>query len=191
MIAREPVGSYERLEFSHKPGFLYRRIRCSSAALPLVLVLFLAMLSPQQLPAEPPANDAQPNARWQLPSEPTEADIWNVRIFDEPLVPIGGKPTPEENRALGRALSSYAGRTNSDDFSSLTAFLDSFPDSKWDGSLLLHLGVEYYNLGYYPKRWTRGSGPGARFRMWMTPEASLRLTERRASWRECTPSSGV
>lgn len=151
MIAREPVGSYERLEFSHKPGFLYRRIRCSSAALPLVLVLFLAMLSPQQLPAEPPANDAQPNARWQLPSDPTEADIWNLRIFDEPLVPIGGKPTPEENRALGRALSSYAVRTNSDDFSSLTAFLDSFPDSKWDGSLLLHLGVEYYNLGYYSK----------------------------------------
>lgn len=82
---------------------------------------------------------------------PTELEIFNARVFDEPLIPIGGRPTEEENSALANALVGYAGRTNLEDFSSLTGFLTHFPQSPWDGSLLLHLGVEYYNFGYYSK----------------------------------------
>jgi hypothetical protein len=82
---------------------------------------------------------------------PTEQEIFNARIFDEPLIPLAGEPTPEENRALADALVSYANRTSLDDFSSLTGFLANYPQSSWSGSLLLHLGVEYYNLGYYSR----------------------------------------
>ena len=84
-------------------------------------------------------------------SQPTVSEISNTRIFDEPLIPIGGEPSAKENRALANALIGYAGRANLDDFSSLTDFLTRFPQSPWDGSLLLHLGVEYYNFGYYSK----------------------------------------
>src|ERR1017187_3376038 len=83
--------------------------------------------------------------------QPTSAEISSARIFDEPLTPMGGEPVLEENRALAEALTAYASRSNFDDFASLTGFLDRFPDSKWSGSLLLHLGTEYYNSGYYSR----------------------------------------
>jgi len=83
--------------------------------------------------------------------QPTSAEISRARIFDEPLISMGGEPSVEENIALADALTAYANRTNLDDFSSLTGFLDHFPDSKWSGSLLLHLGIEYYNSGYYSR----------------------------------------
>src|ERR1039458_7663585 len=83
--------------------------------------------------------------------QPTSAEISSARIFDEPLTPMGGEPVLEENRALAEALTAYASRSNFDDFASMTGFLDRFPDSKWSGSLLLHLGTEYYNSGYYSR----------------------------------------
>jgi RHS repeat-associated protein len=84
-------------------------------------------------------------------SQPTVSEISSARIFDEPLLPIGGEPTAEENRAMANTLARYAGRASVDDFSSLTGFLARYPQSAWNGSLLLHLGVEYYNFGYYSK----------------------------------------
>jgi len=84
-------------------------------------------------------------------AEPTVNELSQARIFDEPLVPIAGKPLQGENLALSEALASYAGRGNSEDFSSLTLFLDRFPNSPWAGSLLLHLATEYYNNGYYSR----------------------------------------
>jgi tetratricopeptide (TPR) repeat protein len=83
--------------------------------------------------------------------QPTESEIFNARVFDEPLLAFWGKPSFAENKALTDALATYAGRTNLDDFSSLTDFLADYPQSAWDASLLLHLGTEYYNLGYYSK----------------------------------------
>ena len=87
-------------------------------------------------------------------AQPSSAEISNARIFDEPLIPMGGEPSIEENLALADALTTYANRTNFDDFTSITGFLDRFPDSKWSGSLLLHLGTEYYNSGYYSRAMT-------------------------------------
>src|ERR1017187_5993016 len=62
-------------------------------------------------------------------AQPTSAEISNTRIFDEPLIPLGGEPAVDENLALADALTVYASRTNFDDFTSLTSFLDRFPDS--------------------------------------------------------------
>ena len=92
-----------------------------------------------------------PAAELRFSPRPTVSEISNARVFDEPLLCIGGEPSVEENKALADALVDYSYRTNRDDFSSLTGFLARFPESAWTGSLLLHLGTEYYNYGYYSK----------------------------------------
>jgi RHS repeat-associated protein len=84
-------------------------------------------------------------------AQPTEEEISRARVFDEPLLAIGQKPTPEEDEALADALSAYAARTNFDDLFSFENFLNRYPNGAWSGSLLLHLGTEYYNYGYYSK----------------------------------------
>jgi hypothetical protein len=91
------------------------------------------------------------NSTLRFSEQPTEQEIFKARVFDEPLLPIGGEPRPEENKALADAMSAYAGRTTFDDPSSFNDFLGRFPASPWTGSLLLHLGVEYYHYGYYSK----------------------------------------
>ncbi len=70
-------------------------------------------------------------------------EIFNLRVFSEPLVPIGGEPSAEENRALVDALNQYDSRSNQDDFSSLRSFVSSHPASKWAASLLTDMGIEY------------------------------------------------
>jgi hypothetical protein len=72
-----------------------------------------------------------------------------IRHFEEPLVPIGGDPPPAENAALAAALHTYAKRKTPDDFSCITGFLQDYPNSPWNGSLWLNLGLAYYSTGYY------------------------------------------
>jgi len=83
--------------------------------------------------------------------QPTDAEIFAARVLDEPLVPLDGEARMNENQALAAALTAYANRAISDDCSSLSAFADAFPNSRWTGPLLAHLGTEYYNYGYYSK----------------------------------------
>ena len=82
---------------------------------------------------------------------PTSLEISQARIFENPLVPIGPDPTPDESAALTAALLGYANRSCPDDFSSLTGFLDAYPTSSWSASLLTNLGLEYYNTRHYSK----------------------------------------
>jgi RHS repeat-associated protein len=86
-----------------------------------------------------------------FPLNPTPQDIFQARIFENPLVPVGPDPTPDESAALTAALLGYANRSCPDDFSSLTGFLDAYPTSSWSASLLTNLGLEYYNTGHYSK----------------------------------------
>src|SRR6185436_4625899 len=82
---------------------------------------------------------------------PTAQEIFQIRIFEEPLVPIGADPTPAENTALASALLDYSKRSSPDDYSSLTGFLEIYPNSPWNVALLTNLGLEYYNAGHYSK----------------------------------------
>jgi RHS repeat-associated protein len=82
---------------------------------------------------------------------PTSQDIFQARIFEEPLVPVGADPTPAENAAFADALVGYSKRSGPDDFSSLTEFLQGHPTSAWSASCLTNLGLEYYNTGHYSK----------------------------------------
>jgi len=62
-----------------------------------------------------------------------------TRLFEEPLVPIGADPTAAENAALAAALEGYAKRSSPDEFSSLTGFLEAYPESPWKAALLTAL----------------------------------------------------
>src|SRR5579859_6705359 len=93
----------------------------------------------------------QPVRALHFSAEPADAEISSARIFDEPLLASNDQSSPRENHALAEALSAYANRADFDDFSMLTGFLRSWPQSRWCASMLLHLGVEYYNSGYYSK----------------------------------------
>jgi hypothetical protein len=84
-----------------------------------------------------------------LPEQPTIEQLHRLRVFEEPLAGIGTEPSAAENRALARALESYAARQRPDDFTALTGFLETYPQSGWRASLLLGLGLEYYNTAHY------------------------------------------
>lgn len=119
---------------------------------PLVLGLalpstvFAAVTPNRTLPQIDP-----PRVGLQFSAQPTKSEILQARVFDEPLVPIGGEPTLAENSALAAALLSYSKRTSPDEFSALTDFLKQHPQSVWRAALLLGLGLEYYNTAHYSK----------------------------------------
>jgi hypothetical protein len=74
--------------------------RCAFGAWALCLPLLAA--------AAPAPNIVTPPSVQTLPDTPTAQDLFRVRVFEEPLVPIGGEPTPAENAALATALKGYA-----------------------------------------------------------------------------------
>ena len=90
-----------------------------------------------------------PKTGLEFSAQPTTQEISRARVFEEPLVPIGGEPTAEENATLAAALLGYAKRSGPDDFSSLTGFLEKYPTSPWRAALLTCLGLEYYNTAHY------------------------------------------
>src|SRR5262245_15121358 len=72
----------------------------------------------------------------EFPARPATQEIVRARIFEEPLVPVGGEPTSDENAALAAALVEYSRRGMADDFSSLTRFLEGHTHSPWKAALL-------------------------------------------------------
>jgi RHS repeat-associated protein len=96
-----------------------------------------------------PPSPVTPGLKFSL--QPSAEEISKARIFEEPLVPIGGKPSDDENAALAEALLEYAKRTSPGDVSSLANFLERYPESPWRAALLTDLGLEYYNLAYYSR----------------------------------------
>ena len=86
-----------------------------------------------------------------LNQPPTTEQVCRMRVFEEPLVPVGGEPSAAENDALYAALIDYSKRTGLDDFASLRGFLERHPNSPWRAALLTCLGLEYYNTAYYSR----------------------------------------
>jgi RHS repeat-associated protein len=90
-----------------------------------------------------------PTTRLEFSSHPTAQEIMRARVFEEPLVSIGGEPSDEENAALASALLRYSKRSGPDDFASLTGFLEKHPNTSWRAALLTDMGLEYYNTAHY------------------------------------------
>ena len=97
-----------------------------------------------------PRGDTVGRSKPQLPPQSSTTEISRARVFSEPLQPTR-LPTEAENQALLQGLSKFAARSERDDFSGLTKFLTEHPDSVWAVALLMNLGMEYYNTGYYSR----------------------------------------
>ena len=78
-----------------------------------------------------------------LGENPTTEMLTRARVFSEPLVPVGGSPTSEENRALGAAVLAFLQGGDLDVTEPLEAFLQAHPDTAWRASLLMNLGMVY------------------------------------------------
>jgi hypothetical protein len=110
-------------------------------------------------PSEPPPvapNRTRPAGR-AVPavpvfsSPPTDAELRQARIFEEPLVPIGRATTPEENQALVTAIRAYLRAGGGEDLSLFEGFLSANPETPWRGALLTDLGIVYRRTGYFSK----------------------------------------
>ena len=121
-----------------------------SASLPIILATALAFALLQDACATSSKEFKADGVRSPL-SVPTDADIFGFHVFQEPLVPVGGKTIPEENAALSDAIRSYKKRIDRDDDSGITNFLKEYPESPWRAALLLNLGLEYRQTGWFLK----------------------------------------
>jgi RHS repeat-associated protein len=74
------------------------------------------------------------------------------QFFQEPMVPLG-QSTTQEQADLQSALSRFADSksTGKPHWNELTAFLSEHPQSPWRVSLLLNLGEEFYQNGYFSR----------------------------------------
>jgi RHS repeat-associated protein len=97
----------------------------------------------------PPHSAANPALA--LPDNSSEADLRQVRLFAEPLVPVGRTPAAQENGQLAAVLRPHGQRAAVDDFSHLEQFITNHPDSPWAPALTFNLGMDYYNTGLYSK----------------------------------------
>jgi len=94
---------------------------------------------------------APPPAALAFSDAPSEQEIFEAHLFEEPLIPVGGKSSAAENKELAAALLAYAGRTSNDDVSTITTFLDAHPASAWRVALYTDLGIVYRHTGRFTK----------------------------------------
>lgn len=114
-------------------------------------LLFLKSLSGYCTDATP-AVLPEPRSAEALPDDPTSTQVSNCMVFAGPLVAdINQAPLPGENAALAAALKQYSTRKEADDLSSITGFLNQYPNSTWKASLLTNLGTVYYRTGYFDR----------------------------------------
>lgn len=115
--------------------------------------------APTPAPAPPKVNRQLPKvtappAVPSFPTEPTDADLFRARVFDEPLVPTGKRTSVAENKALASALLTYLKSGQSEDVTPLARFLESHPQSAWRASVLTNLGIVYRRTGYFTRALT-------------------------------------
>lgn len=84
-------------------------------------------------------------------SEPSDAEVFQARLFAEPLVPIAGTTSPQENRALVEALQAYASGAGAEAVEPLLEFLERHPASAWRVALLSNLGWVYRRAGSFTR----------------------------------------
>ena len=108
------------------------------------------------LPAQVKVNRTQPkvnppSSSHAFSDQPVDAEFFAAHIFQEPLVPIGGKTGIHENKALSMALLSFSNSGDPEDTTPITDFLIQHPKSAWKASLLTNLGLIYRQSGYWTK----------------------------------------
>ena len=89
-----------------------------------------------------------------LPDSPEDLALQTARIFEEPLVPGSAPPADGENKALTKAVLAFRAKGTKEDVTSLTAFINAFPNSRWRASLELNLGLLAIETGYISRALT-------------------------------------
>jgi RHS repeat-associated protein len=84
-----------------------------------------------------------------LPKHPSDTDLFMVRVFEEPLVPMSQKKVAGENEALGQALEDYAAEGVRGDIRVFDEFLKEYPTSRWNAALQTNLGIIRRKGGYF------------------------------------------
>ena len=82
---------------------------------------------------------------------PTTAELTRARVFEEPLLPVGGTPSTAENRELARLITSYLTAGVPDGTGAFDVFLRQHSESPWRASLLTDLGVVWRRTGHFSK----------------------------------------
>lgn len=83
--------------------------------------------------------------------DPMVVEIQHVKVFAEPLVPIGGMPSAEESTALQAAIHAYRVQGDTERVEPFVKFLEAYPRSPWRSSLLLDMGLTYRHTGYFTR----------------------------------------
>jgi RHS repeat-associated protein len=107
-----------------------------------------------QAPVAPPNRTlpdigSEPAKPMTLPDTPTDAEITARGGFIEPLVPIGGRTTPADNKALAVLLGAWRARADLEDFTLIDQFVGQHQKSPWVAALLLNKGLECRKRGYF------------------------------------------
>ncbi len=88
--------------------------------------------------------------RPKFSSPPTDLELFQARVFEEPLVP-SALTTADENQELGNALEGYIAAKSREDVSALEGYLRDHPNSPWTTSVLLGTGLVYRRTGHWLK----------------------------------------
>jgi hypothetical protein len=93
----------------------------------------------------------------QLSENPTDRELFRARVFEEPLVPVGGSTNPDHNRAIAEAIRTYASSGSTDDLAPFEQYLRAREATPWRASLLMNMGLSYRRLGRFSgavRTWT-------------------------------------
>ena len=114
----------------------------TNGLIPKVVTLIVCVFTFHQVSAESTAGS------FSIPEPVTTGALQMVRLFPEPLIPLGSVPTDAENAALAAVLPSFA---QSRDMATLAAFVEANPASPWRASVLVNLGLLQFDAGYYSR----------------------------------------
>ncbi|HEY9684034.1 MAG TPA: RHS repeat-associated core domain-containing protein [Oculatellaceae cyanobacterium] len=81
-------------------------------------------------------------------ANPTDLELFNARVFSDPLIPMDNTVTPSENLELAKALSTFREKNNPEDRSDLSKFIEQHSKSRWRPALELGLGEKSLETGY-------------------------------------------
>ncbi|HEY2104385.1 MAG TPA: hypothetical protein VGH29_01290, partial [Candidatus Binataceae bacterium] len=86
---------------------------------------------------------------------PTDGELLMAGILPQPLAPVDGSASADENRGLAAALLAYEKSQKDgalpDAVGPLTEFLQTWPHSRWRAALYLNLGIIYRRTGHMSK----------------------------------------
>lgn len=91
-----------------------------------------------------------PDLEPRFSAPPTDAELFQARVFDGPLVPLE-EGDASSNQGVAEAVRAYVRASRRDDFSAFETYLRADLRSRWRASLLANLAVAYRQAGYFSR----------------------------------------